>query len=149
MATTITPATLTATISETISLNGQPVNSTQTLTIPSITQIDKRIVTIPTSEVAVIGFGSAVSTGQFIAANVKYIRISNLDDTNFVRIRVKKSGADTFDIKLQAGKTFMLGNVSESVSATGASFSAFQTADTIDAQADTAAVQIEYFVATT
>lgn len=149
MATTITAQSLTVTVSETINLNGQDINSENQLVVSGITQIDKRIVTIPTaSEVTVIAFAAAVAAGTFIPANVKYIRITNKDATNFVRIRVKDTGADTFDIKLEAGKSFMLGNPSESVSATGASFSAFVTATSVNAQADTANVDIEYFVAT-
>lgn len=148
MATTITPQTLTVTISETINLNNQPINSENQLTISDINEVDKRITSVPTSsEVTLINFGSAVAAGTFIRGNVKYIRITNKDNTNFVRIRVKKTGADTFDVKLDAGKSFMIGNDKESVSASAASFSAFVDADSINAQADTATVDVEYFVA--
>lgn len=148
MATTLTPATLTATISEDISLNGVTINSENVLTVTGITQVDKRIVSVPTaSQVTLITFGTAVGSGQFVRASVRYIRITNKDNTNFVRIRVSKSGAETFDIKLDAGKSFVLGNASESVSATAASFSAFVDADIVAAQADTAAVDVEFFVA--
>lgn len=148
MANTITAQSLTVTISENIVLNNQPINSDNQFTISNITQVDKRLVSIPTSEITVVSFGAANAAGTFIAANVKYIRITNKDDTNFVRIRVTKSGADTFDIKLEAGKSFMMGNTKESVSATAVTFSAFTDATSINAQADTAAVEIEYFVAT-
>lgn len=148
MATTIVNSTLTVVISETITLNSQPINSENKLTIASINEVDKRIVSIPTaSEVTVLAFSTAVAAGTYIAANVKYIRITNKDDTNFVRIRVTKSSAETFDIKLEAGKSFMIGNTSESVSATAVAFSAFVTATSINAQADTAVVDIEVFVA--
>lgn len=148
MASTIVAKTLTVTLTEDITLNGNAINSTNELSVANINEVDKRIVTIPTaSEVTVIAFSTAVAAGQFIAASVKYIRITNKDDTNFVRIRMKKNGADTFDIKLDAGKFITFGNNSESVSATAAAFSAFVTADSINAQADTASVDIEYFVA--
>lgn len=148
MASSFSSTSFTATISESITINGEAVNSSNTLTVSDITAIDKRIVSIPTaSEVTVLVFSTAVAAGTIVAANVKYVRITNKDNTNFVRIRVKKNGADTFDIKLEAGKSFMLGNPSESVSATAGAFSAFVTSDSISAQADTAAVNIEYFVA--
>lgn len=148
MATTLTPATLTATITEDISLNGVTINSENVLTVTGITQIDKRIVSVPTaSQVTLITLGTAVGSGQFVRASIRYIRITNKDATNFVRIRVSKTGADTFDIKLDAGKSFVIGNGSESVSASAASFSAFVDADIIAAQADTAAVDVEFFVA--
>ena len=149
MASTITSATLTTTISETITLNGQAINSENQLLISDITEISKRIVTIPTAaEATVVIFGALVAAGTFIAANVKYIRITNKDNTNFVRIRVTSSGSQTFDIKLEAGKSFIMGNTKESVSASGVAFSAFIDATSINAQADTAAVDIEIIVAT-
>lgn len=148
MASTLTAQTLTVTISEQIVLNGQPINSENQLTIASIGQVDKRIVSIPfASEVTVLNFGTAVAAGTVVRANVKYIRVTNKDATNFVRIRVKKTGAETFDIKLNAGQSFILSNASESVSATAGAFSAFVDADSINCQADTANVDIELFVA--
>lgn len=148
MATTIVAQTLTITISEQITLNNQTINSENQLLVASINEVDKRIVTIPTgAEATVLVFGSLVAAGTYIAANVKYIRITNKDDTNFCRIRVTKSGADTFDIKLEAGKSFLMGNTKESVSATAGAFSAFVDMTSINAQADTAAVDLEVFVA--
>lgn len=148
MATTITASTLTVTISEAITLNGQAINSENQLLISDITATDKRIVSIPTAtEVTVMAFSTAVAAGTYISANVKYIRVTNKDNTNFVRIRCQKNSSQTFDIKLQAGKTFMMGNTSESATTSAAAFSAFVTADSILAQADTAAVDIEIFVA--
>lgn len=148
MASSITATSLTVTISEAITINGQSVNSDNQLVISNIAAIDKRIVAIPTgSEVTVLAFGSAVAAGTLVAANIKYVRITNKDDTNFVRVRVTKSGNQTFDVKLDAGKSFIIGNTSESVSATAGAFSAFVDMTSINAQADTAAVNIEYFVA--
>jgi len=148
MASSITAATLTVSISEQINLNGQPINSKNDLTIASIASIDKRIVTIPyTSEVTVVDFASAVAAGTFVNTSVKYVRITNKDTVNYARIRVKKTGSDTFDTQLDAGKSMMMGNVKESVSATAAAFVNFTTFNSITAQAYTAAVDIEVFVA--
>ena len=148
MATTITPATLTVTLSEQIILNNQPINSENKLTIASITQVDKRIVSIPTaSEVTLVDFAAQVAAGTFISSNLKYVRVTNKDAVNYARIRVKKDGAATFDVRLDAGKSFMMGNTDESVSATAATFATFVTMDSISAQANTAAVDVELFVA--
>lgn len=148
MSSTITNADLSVKITEYIVLNSQPINSENSLTITGINEVDKRIVSIPTaSEVTVLVFGAAVAAGQFITANVRYIRITNKDDTNYVRIRVTRSSSATFDIKLDAGKSFMMGNTSESASESAAAFSAFVDMTSINAQANTAPVDIEYFVA--
>lgn len=148
MATTLTPQNLVVSISETININGQPLNSENKLIIPSITSVDKRIVTIPNSApVTVINFGSAVAAGTLVNSNVKYIRITNKDAVNFVRVRVTKTSGLTFDVKVDAGQSFIMSNVKESVSETAVSFSAFVDADNISAQADTNQVDIEIFAA--
>lgn len=148
MASTITAANLTTTISETITLNGQTINSENQLVIASVNEFDKRIMTIPTSsEVTVVAFSTAVAAGTFVSGDMKYFRVTNKDAVNYCRIRTKKNGADTFDIRLDAGQSFLLGNTKESVSATAVSFSTFADADSINAQAYTAAVDIEYVVA--
>ena len=148
MATTITSQNLTVTISETIVLNNQQINSENQLVIPNINEVGKRIVTIPTSsEVTILNFGTVVAAGTYIAANVKYIRITNKDNTNFVRIRVTKTTGQTFDVKVDAGQSFIMSNVKESASTNAAAFSAFVDADSIAGQADTANVDIEFFIA--
>jgi len=148
MASTLTAATLTVTVSEQINLNGQPIDSKNVLTIASIAAVDKRIVTIPfTSEVTVVDFASAVAAGTFVNSSLRYLRVTNKDTVNYARIRIKKTSGQTFDTQLDAGKSFMMGNVNESVSATAAAFTDFTTFNTMSAQAYTAAVDLEIFVA--
>lgn len=147
MASTIIAQNFTATISTQITLNGQPKVTENQLVIADVNEYDSRIMTIPTgSEVTVVQFASAVAAGTFISGDMKYLQITNKDTVNYCRIRVKKNGADTFDMKLDAGKTFLMGNVKESVAATAASFATFQDADSVNMQAYTAAVDIEYVV---
>ncbi len=148
MATTITASNLQVTITEQITLNNQAINSENQLVIPSITQFDKRIMSIPTAnEVTVVAFATGVAAGTFVSGNLKYFRVTNKDAVNYARIRVQKNGADTFDQRLDAGQTIIMSNNKESVSATGVTFATFQTADSINAQAYVAPVDIEYVVA--
>lgn len=147
MASTITAQNFTATISTQITLNGQPKVTENQLIITDVNEYDSRIMNIPTaSEVTVVQFASAVAAGTFISGDMKYLQITNKDTVNYARIRVKKNGADTFDQRLDAGKTFLMGNVKESTSATAAAFAAFQDADSVSAQAYGAEVPIEYVV---
>ena len=147
MATTVTPQNFQATISTQITLNGQPrVTETQFI-VEDVNEYDNRIMSIPTSsEVTVVAFGAAVAAGTFITGDLKYLQITNLDTVNYARIRVKKNGADTFDHRLNAGEPFILGNTKESVSATAASFTAFQDCDSVNMQAYGAAVDVEFIV---
>lgn len=142
-------ATLTTTITEELTLNGQPINSVNAYSISNVNYVDKRIVSVPTSsQVTLLNFGTSVSAGTVIRANVRYIRITNTDTTNFIRIRFSKSGADTFDKKISPGGSEIFTNAVLSATATDSAFSAFVNADSISAQADTAAVNIEMYVAT-
>lgn len=146
MASTITNATLTVVITESVSLNSKTYGNTNTLTIANINEVDQRIVTIPTSEVTVINYATAVAAGTFIRANVAYLRITNKDDTNFVKIKVVPTADTPFYIQLQAGKSFELHNGNVEVATPWA---AWDTIASITAIADTASVDIEYFIALT
>lgn len=147
MASTLDTSNLTVTITEQLTSNGQVVNYSNQVVLANIKPFDPRIMTIPTSEVTVVEFAAAVAAGTFIAANVKYVRITNKDDTNFLRVRVTKISGQTFDVQVDPGKSFLMGNVKESANTNGGAFSAFVDADNISAQADTAPIDIEYFVA--
>lgn len=147
MATTIETTSFLATITEQITMNGQAINSENQVTIEDVTQFDKRIMTLPiSSEVTIVAFASAVAAGTFVQGDMKYFRVTNKDTVNYARIRVKKNGADTLDMKLDAGKTFLMGNNKESVSATAGAWVSFQDADSINGQAYTAPIDIEYVV---
>ena len=149
MATTVTNADLTVTITEAVTLNGTAQGGSVTQTISNVNEIDKRIFTASTSEVDILGFGASNQQGQYTRTAIKYIRVTNLDDTNFVTLGMSDSGADTFYVKLEAGQSFMIGNDDLEMHATGGASSAFSEADAISAKADTAEVDLEVFVATT
>ena len=145
MASTITNATLAVTITEAVTLNGKSYGNINNLSIPNVNEVDQRILTIPTSLIEVVKYGTAAGAGTFVRANVKYLRITNKDDTNFISIKVA-SGSDHYWVKLEAGKSFELHN---GLIENASTFSAWSDIDTIEAIADTAAVDIEYFIALT
>ena len=145
MATTITNATLTVTITEAVSLNNKSYGNSNTLTIASINEVDQRILTIPTSEVTVVNYGTANAAGTFVRTAVKYLRITNKDDTNFVSLKIADS-SEQYWVKLEAGKSFELHN---GLIETANTFSSWANISAISAIADTAAVDIEYFIALT
>jgi hypothetical protein len=153
MATTITNATLTVTLTESISLNGSEQGASNTLTIANIDEISKRIVTVPASEVTVIAMGTAVSNGTFVESDVLYIRITNKDDANHVTLTFKDENNSEFALKLDKGQSFiyngdLAGGVVDTMDANGSALS-LALADLVDitAIADTAAVDLEIFVA--
>mgnify|MGYP003127187642 CR=1 FL=1 len=56
MSSTIGSATLTVKVTESISLNGSEQGATNTMTISSVNEISKRIVSVPQSEVTLLNF---------------------------------------------------------------------------------------------
>tara|TARA_R100001086_G_scaffold127542_1_gene65984 strand:+ start:614 stop:1081 length:468 start_codon:yes stop_codon:yes gene_type:complete len=155
MATSITAATLTVTITESISLNGQDKGSTNELTVASVTEVSQRIVNVPTSEVVVLAMGTAVAAGQFVEGDVKYIRLTNKDDTNHVTLVFRSENSNECAHKLDAGHSFIYGgdNSGGVVDTHDASTSALTVAldDLVDITAEAAdgACDVEIFVAGT
>ena len=156
MASTVTTATMTVTVSESIILNGKNQGSTNTLSIPAIANISKRIINVPNSEVEIITMSTAVGAGTFNEADVLYIRITNLDDENHVGLIFKNENNDEFGVKLDKGQSFiyngdLAGGVVDTMDAQdgGADLAANTFGDLVNvtAYADTAACDLEVFVA--
>ena len=153
MATTITAATLTVTLTEALTLGGEAQGATNILSISSVTEVSKRIVNVPTSEVEIIAFSTTPAAGTFVESDVRYIRITNLDDTNHVTLTFKNELGAEFAVKLDKGQSFIYnGDLSGGVVDTfDASASALTVAladlVNITALADTGACDLEIFVA--
>ena len=155
MTTTLTAATLTVTLKESIELNGVEQGGTNTKTIASINEVSKRIVTVTTTEAEVIAFhASAISSGTFIEGDVRYIRFTNLDDTNHVTLTFKNENDDEFAIKLDAGHSFIYpgdnsGGVVDTMDAIDGTGLTYALGDLVNvtADADTASCDVEIFVA--
>ena len=151
-------ATMTVTLSEAISLNNKDYGSSQTFSIASIANVSRRLVTVTTTEAVVMTIAAAMAAGQHIAANVKYMRFTNLDDTNFLTLTFRNQDNDEVAIKLEAGKSFMwVGDDSNGMSAVmnatedadAASSTNFGSLTNIQADADTGSCDLEIFVAET
>jgi len=155
MTTTLTAATLTVTLTESIELNGVEQGGTNTKTISSVNEVSKRIVTVTTTEAEVIAFhASAISSGTFIEGDVRYIRFTNLDDTNFIALTFKNENDDEFAVKLDAGHSFIYpgdnsGGVVDTMDAIDGTGLTLSLGDLVNvtADADTASCDMEIFVA--
>ena len=159
MTTTLTAAKLTVTITESINLNGIQQGGTNTKTISSIAEIYKRIMTITTNEATIVTMSGAVaSAGHYTAADVRYIRFTNLDTTNFVTLTFRNQDNDEVAIKLDAGNSLLLN--ADNSGGMVAMFNATQDADAasdtalgsitnIQADANTGNCDLEVFIAST
>lgn len=165
MASTITAATMTVTITESISLNGSDQGASNTLSIASINEVTKRIVTATTTEAGLVGFISALSSvgvtankvgylaGIFDNGDVRYMRITNLDNANHITLTFKDEDNTEFRMKVDAGHSFIYpgdnsGGVVDTMKASGAALSS-GLADLYDitVDADTASCDVEVFIA--
>ena len=159
MASTITASTLKVTIREDIKLNGVDQGGVTTLSIGSINEISKRIVTVTTTESTIATFSAAVaSSGHYIAADVRYIRFTNLEASggNFITLTFRNQDNDEVAIKLDAGQFFIWnGDNSNGMSAVfnatqdadAASDTAFGSLTNIQADANTGSCDLEIFIA--
>ena len=150
-------ANLTVTHTEDITLNGQQFGGTTIKSFTGINEISKRILTITTTECVINTFSSAVaSAGHYTAADVRYIRFTNLDGTNFVTLTFRNQDNDEFAVKLDAGQTLVLNG--DNANGMTAIFNATQDADAassanfgsltnIQADADTGSCNLEVIIA--
>ena len=148
MASTLSNATLTVTVTESLLLNGSDHGSTKKITIAGVNEVSKRILTCATTPgTQIYSGGAAAAYGTFVTANVKYIRVTNLDDTNYVVLHLEGNSHYT-QLQLAPGHVFFLTDVSASFDTANAvgSYSA-EDITRIDAMANSEAVDVEILVA--
>ena len=146
-------ATMTVTLTEALTINSKDYGSTQSFTIASIANVNRRITTVTTTEASIMTFSTAMGPGQYIPGKVRYMRFTNLDDTNFVIFTFANEDDDEAAIKLDAGNSFVLvgDNSGGMVDVLDAKDSAltYSLGDlkSITADADTGSCDLEIFVA--
>jgi len=155
MASTITAGTLNVTLTERIVLNGKDQGSTNTLSISGINEVSKRITTVTTSKHEILSFSGTMGKGNYILADMRYIRFTNLDDTNHLFLIFKNEDNDEFIVKLDKGQSFIYNSdlaggdndTMEALTAGTASVSNVGYLLNVSAQADTASCDLEVFIA--
>jgi hypothetical protein len=147
MASTVTAATATITISENLTLNGVTYGNSTSKTFASQGEVIQRIMSIATTFTDIFHTSTADGRGTIVAADWCYFRITNLDDTNFLTLRLY-DGTDSQFFKLEAGESFFLMSPDIDVDATGTTFNNFADITQIAADADTAACDVEVVMIT-
>tara|TARA_R110002074_G_scaffold161515_1_gene319679 strand:+ start:2821 stop:3282 length:462 start_codon:yes stop_codon:yes gene_type:complete len=151
MATTVTNASLTVTVSDSITLNGQSYGNTNTTTIPNIDEVYARVVEVASGSFTPIFTVGGTGQGSVDSTKVKYIRITNLDNVNYVNLKV--FGTNAMVIKLEAGKSFILTGNSSGIGFDASAVDIAQSAVSlnstfqISAEAKVASCDLELFVA--
>lgn len=139
-------ATLNVTIKEELTLNGSDKGAINTST-STVTQLDHRILDVlHDAEQSVLLFGAAVAAGTIKDATLKYLRITNLDSTNFVTLRIAGASEEYF-VKVEALDSFILNNSLMDANAAGSASVNLLAIDEIKVQANTATCSIEIYAA--
>ena len=118
-------ATLTVTLTESVSLNGREQGATNSFTVANVDETYKRIVTCPEDvDTTIATFRTSTSTADnaLDLEDVKYIRVTNLDSTNPINLSLQidagedNSAADeSTTFLIEAGKSFVMGSPHESI----------------------------------
>jgi hypothetical protein len=141
-------ATLTTKISESVTLNGNVFGNEQTKTHTLITTVRQDVINVDSSaSTELFNFAAArAGLGTIEDAKSKYIRLTNLDSSNFVTINLMLDlSTDEFSsIVLPAGSSFL---ITKDTMKTGSLTTSLTQLDAIHAKADTADCQVEIFVA--
>ena len=148
-------ATLTVKLTESLTIDGRDYGGVSSWTHSGISNITRRLETITSTEATIVSFGAAIGAGTYIPAEVKYMRFSNLDDTNFITLTFANEDDDEVAIKLDYGQSFiwngdLSGGVVDTMDAnSGGAASSGQLADItkVSVQADSGTVDLQIFVA--
>lgn len=146
MATTVTSSTLTVRISEEVELNGKKLGNSNIHKIKGINEVSERIVTALVTGTTVLSFGSAASAGTFIRDNVRYIRITNLDNANYIRLAIITDGTDVH-IKIPALDSYILSTGKAGSNNDDNDAVTFDNITSLKAWANSSSVDLELFVA--
>lgn len=120
MASTVKAKTLRVTIQEDIVLNGTNYGSKTKVNFASINEIYKRIVTcVDDTDCTIATFKTATSTsdGAIDLEDVRYIRVTNLDDANPMNLSLQVAGGEdgignmSTTILVSAGESFIMGTI--------------------------------------
>lgn len=137
-------ATLKTTLTETLTLNGKNYGNTISDDITGVNNVYQTVITVTSAAtVALLQFTAGnAQLGTIKDGDLKYFRVTNLDTTNYVDIALNNGGASGFFQRVKAGESFI---ITDDQVNTGAGFA---TLDYIKAQANTADVDMEIFIAT-
>ena len=154
MASSIKNAKLTVYIKEDLELNATAYGSNVKFVISDINEASQRIVTVPTFQTDILLLSSSNGAGTFASSSLKYARLTNLDNANFVRLTFTSGsnasgGTNQYEVQLDPKRSFVFTNDKYSGSASGRTFDSFASFTNLKAVAATGSVDMEIFVATT
>jgi hypothetical protein len=158
MGSTITAQTLKVAINETITLGGVVRNGSTSVNIGSVGAIISGITTVANkasteNNTILAAFGNAAAAETAVAilpTAVKYVRVTNLDDTNSIYLAFKNGTSHVFVVEVAAGQSYVTAGTK--IDANGGDINThaptLEDCTLIDASGNGGAVDVEYYIAT-
>ena len=105
-------ASLTVTIQEELTINGKDRGNTNTVTIDSVTETFNRVLTITNTEQTVLEFQASRASGAaLVDGTLQYLRITNLDSTNTVDLRIQDTtNSKEYFVRLASTESYVMFN---------------------------------------
>ena len=151
MGTTVSKTTFFSTTTEELDINGVKQRAIRRFAENKITDYSHRILTLPANATStLVTLGASNSGGQVSANDLSYIRVSNLDDTNSVRLIVNMvdPAAGSFHVEVGPLKSHLVCTKSAVIVPNGQNFAAYNTISTVQAVTpETATIDVELFLA--
>jgi len=153
MATTVIAADLTVTITESYELNGVSYGNSTNKSFTNGGEIVQRVMAIQSQGrganwTDILNFGAADSAGQVDVSNYKYFRITNLDDTNFLELRITGASNTSYFVKVKAGESFLLMDNEMDAETSSTTVGTLADVTQIAANANTDGIDIEFMCVT-
>jgi len=153
-------ATLSTKITESVVLNGKERGSEITLDVGSVTEVMHRILTCPANQdTTVANFHAATNTSDnsLDVENVKYIRLTNLDETNPINLSLQidsaeddSAAAESATVLVAAGRSFIMGVPSDGIAVSDANATIVTTLHNLESilvDPGSNAISVEVFIA--
>jgi len=116
----------------------------------TVNEVSHRIMDVGAAYVDVVKFDSAASAGTFKDDSVQYLRITNLDGSADITLRISQADSEYF-VKLESEDHFLLGNNMmdghEDGDTSLGTAESLANIDVISAKSSSGTIQIEVFVA--
>lgn len=149
MASTVSKTTFTSKIVESININGQLQQAYVTFSVPEVTDYSHRIMSVSTGTSSIMSLGASDAAGRIQNTKFKYMRITNLDDTNNVRLTFElTSNTDTYEVVLVPKASHILTSKAADITTGGAAVS-LEDIVIVKGTAIDAACDVEIFTVST
>ena len=134
---------------ESITINEQPQQVITTLNIPNVTDYSHRIMSVATTATVLLTLAAADAGGAIDKTRMQYVRLTNLDDTNDIRLTFTlTSNTDTYEVVLGPKKSHMLTH-KQGDTTTGGAAASLEDLVSIKGTASTAACDLEIYTIAT